>query len=1175
MKRLRSTWPDSFPQLVADLNLDVPALLEASAGTGKTYAIEHLVLRFVAEKPDWKFESLLLLSFTEKTAADLRKRIRERLKTESKNTFWTALERERFFEAHLRCDEASIHTLHGFCHSVLRAHALDNGTLFDSEVADDRALLNDALDGLLRGPWAKDEARLRELLTVLAKGPSDWRKHLVSIALAYQPDRGDVIQPRVSPERLQKSVQELSGCAKNLFDVFNVFDLKLPRGVFQKIRDRMERVTSQDFSDRTKSLADLFIGFRPNNKAVKSGFVTCLTKTAAKNPQWVHLAETCQKFLNASKNWKEENRLRSFTLIAESVEELRERLIWEKKRHGVLSYDDMVLRLVQAIRARPNLVAQLREKYNACIVDEFQDTDPLQWDLLRRLCLGDSEQEKLLPLFLVGDPKQAIYGFRGGDLRTYLDARALLHEMAAKGKAQGTGLKENFRSQHKLIHALNTVFSQPVWFKFSEEENKAGSWKLPDNSDEIVFTSALVPPKPSEGGRALDSNAPVTLRDFSGCTSKGDAQKAVHIWIASEIGLLMAKDFPLKDIAVLTRTNPEAAALERHLRRQGIPCRVQRRGGVFDSVQADQIHLLLTLLESVEDPRVQAQILLLPFLRNTAANWPKGFPETCPEPIRRWAALTHDGKWPEFFQSLFYDTGYLYRVAAETRGGSEVQILRTLARTLTEEGMKTARTLNGLLERFDALRDGEGENTGGEMDENVGDRVTIMTLHMSKGLEFPVVFLAALSDSRKPAFYTLRDEKQFRHVLDKENEQTELEYQQRMTNEDKRLFYVGLTRAKTLLYAPLLPEKFSRSGSGPMGGFAAEALRAASNDHPELFRIDESLLPSTPSAIHIRKDATGVEVSEFPEKDPWEEAGAFFLDRRRRLSSYSQLLRREAATALEEDGRRVNREEGEAEDLPVNAMETVSAQDLPPGANTGNALHELFETLDFALVNQAPDVESLIEDTRIFETAKNILRRQGLAENYAAAAIRLVWNTLHMPLSNLSDNSNSRKSFQLGSVPITERVHEMEFLFPFKELAQSNFSTLPLLEGTRLQNGFLWGFMDLVFRHQGRYYLLDWKSNLLDRYGKGDIEADMRKHHYDLQYQLYSVALDKWLRATLQDSYDPELHFGGVFYIYLRGASPNGFSGFNYKPSLMDLREIYPARLRNILGVKTESEVLV
>ena len=277
---MRSEWPDSFPQLVADLNLDLPALLEASAGTGKTYAIEHLVLRFVAEKPDWKFESLLLLSFTEKTAADLRKRIRERLKTESRNTFWTALEQERFFEAHLRCDEASIHTLHGFCHSVLRAHALENGTLFDSEVADDRALLKDALDGLLRGPWAKDEIRLRELLTVLQNGPSDWRNHLVSIALAYQPDRGDTIQPRMSSERLEKSVEELNDCGEKLIEAFNTFDLKPPKEIFRKIHDRIERLGSSDVSNRTISLRDFFLAIKANNTAIKKGFAACLNKTA-------------------------------------------------------------------------------------------------------------------------------------------------------------------------------------------------------------------------------------------------------------------------------------------------------------------------------------------------------------------------------------------------------------------------------------------------------------------------------------------------------------------------------------------------------------------------------------------------------------------------------------------------------------------------------------------------------------------------------------------------------------------------------------------------------------------------------------------------------------------------------------------------------------------------------
>ncbi len=267
---------------------------------------------------------------------------------------------------------------------------------------------------------------------------------------------------------------------------------------------------------------------------------------------------------------------------------------------------------------------------------------------------------------------------------------------------------------------------------------------------------------------------------------------------------------------------------------------------------------------------------------------------------------------------------------------------------------------------------------------------------------------------------------------------------------------------------------------------------------------------------------------------------------------------------IEEDGTRLNREEGE-EEPPFAAGETVSAMELPPGAHTGNALHELLETMDFAAAERAVDAEALSGDSRLVETAKRILRGNGLSEEYSATALKLAWNTLRMPLPDPAGGP----PFQLAS--IAARKHEMEFLFPFAGLSPP----VPLMNeearnNIAIRNGFLWGFMDLIFRHQGRYYLLDWKSNLLDRYGARDIESDMRKHHYDLQYQLYAVALDKWLGARLP-GYDPERDFGGVFYLYLRGASPGAFSGFAHRPDVHALRKDYPTRLRAALGLKLET----
>ncbi|HAO98581.1 MAG TPA: hypothetical protein DCQ83_00895, partial [Fibrobacteres bacterium] len=1071
------------------------------------------------------------------------------LKKESRKDCWTEAERRRLFEAHLRSDEASIHTLHGFCHSILKAHALENETLFDSEVADERTLLHETLDGLLRGPWARDTERLREFLGVMQEGkgiPKDWRSHLVSVALAYQPGRGDRLAPDPDPNQVHHLQMELEPYAQELRNTYARINRQHAKDTFLKVCDWLEQ------SATVEALADRFLRLNKNSTAYKKGFVAGL-KAQAKDPHWVTFAECCQHFHDTVQRLQEARRVRAFHFVAEAVRALRERLVQEKKRLGALSYDDMVSRLTEAVRNRPSLVEQLRERYRVCIVDEFQDTDPLQWELLRRLCLDGKNGPRL---FLVGDPKQAIYGFRGGDLRTYFAAREELHMRATNNQAQGSGLRENWRSSPSLIDALNATFSHPSWFGLAEIAEESANWKLPGTSNHIPFTFAE---SPSSRSKEKQTETPVVLRDFTGFSRKSEAQKIVHTWIAAEIRSLMQASSSLVEglggIAILTRTNPEAAALEKSLRRAGIPCRIRRRGGVFDSIQADQIRLLLELLETARDPRSQTQILTLPFLRR---EWPRGIPEEIPDTIRRWAALAQAGRWTEFFQSLLYEHGYIHRLAAQTRGGSEVQTLLALARRLTEEGMKCAGSPHALLHRFDSLR---LQESGEESETSNGDgipRVTIMTLHLSKGLEFPVIFLASLSESRKATFYTLRDEQGFQHILDRENETAEKIHRQQASEEDRRLFYVGLTRAKQRLYVPLLPEKFSHAGSGPLGGFASDALREAARKHEHLFRIDRGDLPHfSPTAISgLLPYSPAV---EFPERDPWEEAGAFFQERTRKLSSYSQIVKRAATPVLEEDGRRLNREESGPEIIPADAaevVESVTAKDLPPGPETGNALHELLEAVDFQGVNTVGNADLWMEQPRVTETARSILARHGLTEDYLRASLQLVWNTLHMPLVDPKGGTMFRLS------GIAERKHEMEFLLPWNGLAKT---TLP--EHIQRRDGFLWGFMDLVFRHQDRYFLLDWKSNLLERYTEKDIAADMDKHDYHLQYQLYSVALDKWLKTRVS-GYDPDKHFGGIYYLYLRGASPQKFSGYFHQPTRQALREAYPARLREILGME-------
>jgi exodeoxyribonuclease V beta subunit len=681
-------WLENFPS--AEVRALDPArhtLIEASAGTGKTFAVEHLVLRLLMENPDWMPEEILLLSFTEKTAADLRARIRALLHRQVRPGVdgpdkppiagWSEEDLKRLRLLWTHADDLAVHTLHAFCQSSLRRDPLASDVLIRDEVSEDRSLADEALENLLRGAWARDPARLARLRAALGIGGGDgWRGKLIRPALAWHPWRGDRLDPEAAEERapgLESEIGTACACLRDALARVNGGSLALgeylsrlpgknPEGnAFVRTARILE--TRSDGTLLLVAMVETFYGRyehgaekKGRTKAYKDGFGALLESTRGRDiaslAEWSAFATACDAALRLGLRVEEERALDALRLRAQAVTELREELAREKLRRGAISYDDMPANLVRALRKNPGLAGRIRRRYKACIVDEFQDTDPVQWEILERLCLSDAREgaAAALPLFLVGDPKQAIYGFRGGDLRTYLAARSRFRDMAAEGRAQGFGLEANFRSRRTLIEALNAVFAHPDWFGPSPRSAADPAWRLPPDSGDVAFT-------PARAGRADTGEIPrVILRDFreegAEPPRKADVERDLRRWIAARIVAALEAGRPPSDIAVLVRKNAEGEAIERLLRRRGVPCRVKRRGGFFHGPPADALRLLLEWIEDAGDPDVQARILLLPFARRDAADLPQGRPARIPPLLAEWAALARAGRWPAFFDAV-------------------------------------------------------------------------------------------------------------------------------------------------------------------------------------------------------------------------------------------------------------------------------------------------------------------------------------------------------------------------------------------------------------------------------------------------------------------------------------------------------------------------------------------
>lgn len=1257
-------WLRNFrSQQVRALDTRRHGLIEASAGTGKTFAIEHLVLRLLVENPDWNPEEILLLSFTDKAVAELRERIRDLLHAQREDVVsprkiagWSPAEAERIRQVWLHADDLSIQTLHAFCQSALRRDPIANHALLRTELVTDGVVAEVALDRLLREEWPADPQRLAELADALGIGGGDqWRRKLIALALKWQPWRGDTLDPdRIpDPAALDALLAEVDEAVRALPTALQAVeagsfpiaafrrsfaftatgrarknpDDDLRKDAFQKLFLKCEE------PDLAESREAWLVWFRKNYSAgatvVKRGWDAALPGDAANLPEWRELARLCGVIRNACDPIIAARARHKLGLLSEAAQDVRRALDEEKTRRGLISYEDMPRQLVEALRRNPALAARLGARYKVCIVDEFQDTDPLQWEILEALCLRqeprpenpeaappDALPPPALPLFLVGDPKQAIYSFRGGDLRTYLTARARFRDLATRGRAQGLGLDANHRSRKSLIELLNAVFAHPDWFGPAPEIPADGAWQLPGASDQIVFT-------PVSAGRTDEEEVgpALVLRDFGAGTDgpqedgksreprKSDVEREVRGWIAARIAAAIRdqKAVP-QDFAVLTRANAEGEAIARMLRRRGVPCRIRQKHGPFHGPAADALRLLLEWIDDAASPDAQTRILMLPFARRDGQDVPRGRPARCPPLIARWAALAREGRWPEFFLSVLHEGGYRDRLTRASE--ADAAHFEKLTALLSEAGSAPGTTARMLCERFDAMRRGEegkeeGDSEDAFADDEKSGAVSIMTLHLSKGLEFRHVFIAATGAGSSDDFLVLRDAgtSGFRIALDKEDADFKQQADAQAHEEDKRLYYVGFTRARETLYTPLLPPKFFRTGSGPLGGFAADALRAAAQNPRFAGRIRFDEEDSDPVVLdRPGAGGEGTETSGKARATLIEEARAAFA-RRRTLTSYSRLaLRGAAEILLGEDGSRAQRQEAVPEattdddeatatelrgeprpDLRTEpraenkADDIITAADLPPGAAAGTALHALLEHTPFASVLEADSPATWLAQPGRRARVEEILRRESVGADYALAAARAVWNAVRAPLPEGphppgEPGPHERQTHRLADIAPADLHHEVEFLlscddafgFTRKDVSEES---LPHDVGMRStpRGIFLWGFIDLVYRREGRYYLLDWKSNLLPAYDADTILRSMNEHRYHLQWKLYAVALDRWLARRLP-GYDPAIHFGGVQYLYLRGTTATRFAGFTARPTPQELRETYPREIAALLA---------
>ena len=1084
-----------------------PLLIEASAGTGKTYTIAGLVLRLLLERSSLTISNILVTTFTELATAELRGRIRDLLRDALAGFQAGKSEHEligqilRKYPAHQAAsarlkdalasfDEAPIYTIHGFCQRVLAEQAFETGTLYDPElITDERDLLrevtwdfwrrnfyvNDSLGVLLAIQGKITPKKLLSDLEELVKNPT------LTILPKDLPSSAEAAQ-RVNEalDQVHNDWPESAGGIQAFFAKPKWAKKSYSPPLLARMLDDLQRATAGEGAsarqfESIERLATDYI-----SEGLRKG------SSLPDNP----IFATAQDFADRAADFCAALRAE---FHAWAPNELQRR----KQAQNVLAFQDLLSRLDDALRGPggADLAQSIREKYRAALVDEFQDTDPVQDAIFERIYRGSDAT-----VALIGDPKQAIYAFRGADVFTYLNA--------AKRTERQYTLRTNWRSESPLVRAINAVFQREDSFLL----------------DEIQFHPAEAAPRADEAPLLFDQQP---QRPFHIWTSSG--QEDLSEAVASEIVRLLESDATLDGLklepghfAVLTSTNAQAAEMQQALRIRRVPSVLYSSANVFTSREARELRdLLAAVVQPGNEKLVRAALCtdalgrtgnqidemsrddaawereLLRFQKDHAIWREHGFIQ-----MLRHLASTH-GVRPRL---LGYPDG-------ERRLTNFLQLIELLHTACVEHQLGMTGILKWLAQQMQGgiIAPRIEYELRLESDEKA---VRIITVHKSKGLEFDVVFCPYVwSDAKaRQAFHD--PDADDRLTLDLAGgDLHKARQQEEALAEALRLFYVALTRAKHRC-TMVLHAKKSRDKCAPAYLLGPDAAPVAAS--PEI------AITEVPAASDELYRPTG-------ETAPPRLAARQFtgmIDRSWGSASFTRLISGREADEFDE---------GPLLEPPADDEETAAPATgihaFPKGTRAGTCLHEILERVDFASLTNLPEIVARRLRAYSFEGFDQIV-----TDNLRALTA--------LPLQSETDQ------FTLAGLPNEARMAELEFSFPIHGLTTAKLARVMQLPEVALRlerlqfqmvNGFMNGFIDLTFEQGGRFYFADWKSNWLGpttkAYGPAAIATEMQRHFYTLQLCLYSVALHRYLRARKPD-YDFDRHFGGGFYIFLRGLDP-------------------------------------
>ncbi len=1091
-------------------------LIEASAGTGKTFSIAYLVLRLVVEE-GVPLQQILTVTFTKAATEELKTRIRAHLTAalralehpcaDENLMKWVALreangqmaqDRQRLVAALAVLDLAGIFTIHGFCQRLLREFPLESQQAFNTQLQPDLgdlkaqvvqdfwrktfypmpahrvALMNQvpaiSLDGLLS--WLNSVAQGPvDLVPEPMPWPDLWQEleAVWPIVQAWTAEALPKIEAWVqahAPFLMQSAHKALDAFAQNPEPFMQMAG-------FLKLVSKAQKVwKGQDVQVGREALwADFVAQIGPPTEAFSR--LQAMLQSVEPSLKWACL----------------EDYRRQWNLL--------------QQEQGVMGFDELVLRLTQTLAGGHAAMQQaVSARYRAALVDEFQDTDAHQWTLFHTLFGAGAHF-----LYLIGDPKQAIYRFRGADIQTYLQA--------AQTAQQRLTLTHNHRSHPALVDAVNAVFSQ-----VDQPFKLAG----------LDFTPVSAGVKADVQGTPQTPAFEAWLWPLGWAESSADAR--MH-WVLRQVCLdviqrLKSQEYPPQACAVLVKTHTRAQILQAMLMSQGVPAVIQSRESVFETPQAMSLWRILRAILHPSRNDWAREALNEPLFGIDGPQLFEMFQDLHPQ-FENWMTALQEAHvtWPlkglmpammGLFERMQVLQVWAGQSSGERRMTNGLHVIEWLQNEALELGLTPVQTFRHL-EHW--MRAPAQEATQLRL-ESDADAVQIMTVHASKGLEYPVVYCPDLwREGRPVAQSAVRVKIDGRWCVSASAQGREAlkeVYEADLQAEQIRLIYVALTRAKSRLVV-MMPPQLSPDADWSEPSGLADLLAEGVPDCAAMIErpLQEEQDDPAPFAIAPALYSRG------------EKKFNRTLSNVYRLTSFSGLVKKSMA----------DKAERRSEDEGWQGQQTHQDEGfvLPKGAHVGNLLHEVLEAFEFQALVAGLDAVTL---TRLCQRY-GVLEMLKDGAQVLPQALEAFNALLHASVQSELDG------FCLAQLPSDRCMKEMPFYMALKPAQTQELNACfarwgpeipfqPLEE--RALEGFLTGYVDLITQVDGRFYVLDYKSNALNNYTCESLHAAMQQANYGFQGVLYTLALHRFLKHRLAD-YDYQRHMGGVRYLFVRGMRPS------------------------------------